>query len=485
MMKLLIYLAETAFSSIVFFAFYALFLKKLTFFRTNRFYLLSALLFSFVIPALQITIHRTAEPVLASNILPNQIEKLHIRSLRPLIKRHQQPVSVASLLVCGYTCVALLSFGMGILRLYRLLKYTRADNIEKDGLKIIYKTSGFANCSFFNYVFIDPRNLTVDEMQILLHHEQVHARQWHSADKIFLLLCRSLLWFNPVVYLYDRELEKVHEFEADAVTSYQSDVKTYASLLIKLSNDKTPVLTHSFGTHPVKERIMMLFSAPSAIYSRSAYTLIVPLLSGLTWLFSFQYVYAAPLSGPSFTLVLDAGHGGTDNGSEFQDIKEKGLALMLTNKIKVLAQARGITVVSTRNKDTNVSLKDRAQKKGDLLISLHCNAAADQQQNGIQIMYSRPASDRLKSARLDMLSDNLFQKLKELEGIRTDQVSKDVTGLYLLEKSTAPSVLLELGFISNSADRAFLTNAAKQNDLAAAIVQSVLDYRTDLRSLRE
>ncbi|SDZ82516.1 N-acetylmuramoyl-L-alanine amidase [Pedobacter hartonius] len=484
-MKILIYLAEAALSTVVFFAFYALFLKKLTFFRINRFYLLSALLFSFIIPALQITIHRTAEQVQAGNTLPGQIEKLHIRSSRPMVNRHEYPVSIPALLVCGYICIAFLSLGMGLFRLYRLLKYIRTDSIEKDGLKIIHKTNGFVNCSFFNYVFIDPRNLTGAEMQILLHHEQVHAKQWHSADKLFLLLCRSLLWFNPVVYLYDRELGKVQEFEADAATSNLSDVKTYASLLIKLSHEKTSVFTHSFGTHPVKERITMLFNASSATYSRWAYILIVPLLCGLIWLFSFQYVYAAPLSGPPFTLVLDAGHGGTDKGSEFQDIAEKQLALALTNKVKVMAEARGITVVNTRNKDVNVSLKDRAQKNGDLLISLHCNTAADQHQNGIQIMSSRPSSDRLKSARLGMLSDKLFQKLKDLEGIRTDQLSKDVTGLYLLEKSLAPSVLLELGFISNSADRAFLTDPARQDDLAAAIVQSVLDYRTDLIPLRK
>jgi N-acetylmuramoyl-L-alanine amidase len=485
MTKVLIYLAEVSAISIVFFAFYFLLLKKLMFFKVNRFYLLFAVLLSFIIPASQITIYRKTEQVQNRNILPEQIEELHVRSLYPIAGHHQHHIDIPRLLAGAYALIAIFFLGMGLLRLFRLLKHTRGNIIAKDGLKIIYKSSGYVNCSFFSYVFIDPGSLTDLEMEILLRHEQVHARQYHSADKLFLLLCRALLWFNPIIYFYDHELEKVHEFEADAITSGTVDIKTYAHLLIKLSNEKTPALTHNFGTHPVKERITMLFNAPSRVNSCQVYFLVLPLVCGLIWLFSFRYVHASPISGPPFTLILDPAHGGTDKGAEFQEITEKELAFTIMHKIRVLAEAKGLKVISTRDKDLNVTLKDRAKIKGDFLLSLHCNAAVDKTQNGIQIMSSRPVSDRLKLSRMDMLSYNLYQNLKDLEGIRTNDVSKDVTGLYVLEKSVAPSILLELGFISNPADREYLIDPVKQNELTAAIVQSVLDYRASLRPLRE
>ena len=76
-----------------------------------------------------------------------------------------------------------------------------------------------------------------------------------------MMICKAILWFNPIVYLYNEALEQVHEYEADHLSSLSFGNKEYAGLLLKLAIIKSDMpLVHNFVKSPVKERIKMLFS---------------------------------------------------------------------------------------------------------------------------------------------------------------------------------------------------------------------------------
>lgn len=297
----LIYFLKVSACTALFFGFYMLALRKLTFFKINRFYLLTTLILSFIIPALQfefkreIAIAEIEAPINIPEIKPT--DQAPVQLIQPIMMKNQPMVKhkldwmMMIYYVYGFTALVLLL--VCLWRLFSLLKHTNRYTKNGDGLKLIIKREGFTNCSFFNYVFINDADLSATDLSVLLKHEQVHARQYHSIDKMILMVFKSVLWFNPIVYLYDKALEQLHEYEADEMTSTDYGNEAYANLLLKLAITKshTP-MTHHFVKSPIKDRIKMLFNAKSKKMKKLTYILVIPVVMGLIWLFAIQIVYA-------------------------------------------------------------------------------------------------------------------------------------------------------------------------------------------------
>lgn len=304
-MELLTYLFKVTACTVLFFGFYLLVLRKLTFFKINRFYLLATLLLSFIIPALQfevkreITVVETEARVNIPEIEP--LTQAPVQFIQPIVVKYQPEVAPKidwmAVMYYFYGTTASLLLLVCLWRLFSLLKHTNRYTKNGDGLKLITKTEGFTNCSFFNYVFINDEDLSTADLSILLKHEQVHARQYHSIDKIVLMVFKSILWFNPVVYLYDKALEQIHEYEADEITSTDFGNQEYANLLLKLAISKSDMpLIHNFVKSPIKDRIKMLFNAKSKNMKKLIYLLALPVAVGLFWLFAVQVVYAQDIN---------------------------------------------------------------------------------------------------------------------------------------------------------------------------------------------
>ncbi len=299
-MELFNYLLKVSACSVLFFAFYLLVLRKLTFFKINRFYLLFSVLLSFAIPALQITVERE---VVAGNAFVQPIAAQDVDLGGPAF---QEPIQVGTgpvvyetspfdwygLLPYLYGAIVASLLLLTAWRIYQLLKHAAAPVNEINGLKLVAKQSGFTNCSFFNYVFIDEQSLTQSELAVLLAHEEVHAKQYHSIDKLLLMIAKAFLWFNPVIYLYDKALEQAHEYEADEATSKNIGTDIYAALLLKLAISKnSSPLIHNFVKSPIKQRIKMLFNSKSKKMKKLAYLLALPIGLGLIWGFTVRITH--------------------------------------------------------------------------------------------------------------------------------------------------------------------------------------------------
>ncbi|MFW0715690.1 M56 family metallopeptidase [Pedobacter sp. N23S346] len=299
-MEWLKYLLEVSSCTTLFFGFYFLVLRRLTFFRFNRFYLLGTLLMSFIIPTLQFNLQR--ELVVAhAEILPshpelkfNNAATVHLsQPLEIEYKEVKSPINWFGLLPYVYGAIGLTILLIHLYKLFVLLRYTTNYVKNEAGLKLISKKTGFTNCSFFNYVFIDQESLNDAELDVLIQHEKVHARQFHSADKLLLMILKAFLWFNPIIYLYDRALEQVNEYEADETTSLSVGNHAYANLLLKLAITKTDMpLVLNFVKNPLKDRIKMLFNSKSKSMKKLVYLLALPPAFGLVCLFAIQVVYA-------------------------------------------------------------------------------------------------------------------------------------------------------------------------------------------------
>lgn len=296
-MVLLIFLLKVSACTALFYALYLLVLKKLTFFSLNRFYLLFTLALSFIIPALQLTIEKEVDQIALVDqgfILKDAPDGSSGIQTFPLIETQNQ-LDWKSLVPFLYGIIVAGLLLLMCWRIIKLLRHVGGAAERLNGLKLVPKHTGFTNCSFFNYVFIDKNSLSAEEMSILLQHEQVHARQLHSVDKLLLMLAKAVLWFNPIVYLYDKELEQVHEYEADEATSNSIGTKHYAHLLLKLAMVKSnEPLLHHFVKSPVKARIKMLFNAKSDQMKKLMYLLALPALLLLIWSFTVDVVQVFP-----------------------------------------------------------------------------------------------------------------------------------------------------------------------------------------------
>ena len=172
-------------------------------------------------------------------------------------------------------------------------------------------------------------------------------------------------------------------------------------------------------------------------------------------------------------VCIDPGHGGKDPGATGGDVDEKDIALDVSKKIVSFLEAKGCTVMLTRETDVFVALSDRARMansaKADLYVSIHCNSVRDNARaTGMEVYHYTHASEASKHA-----ARVIYDKLLPVCGLRGRGVKSQ--DLAVLRETAMPAVLVELGFISNPIDRAKLTNFAWQDDAAKAIADGIVE----------
>ena len=189
-------------------------------------------------------------------------------------------------------------------------------------------------------------------------------------------------------------------------------------------------------------------------------------------------------------IYLDAGHGGYDPGASYFGISEKSLTLAIQSRVKAKLEAEGYQVVTTRTSDTYVDLTDRSRaanaSESDIFVSIHINASGSSAAQGIETYYYQPyaeypsrinATYHANPTRLSMsdtLANAIQSSLINATGAQNQGVKRQTFAV--LRETTAPAVLLELGFLSNPQEAARLNTSAYQETLANAIVAGIKSY---------
>ncbi|MFQ7246475.1 MAG: GBS Bsp-like repeat-containing protein [Streptococcus salivarius] len=189
-------------------------------------------------------------------------------------------------------------------------------------------------------------------------------------------------------------------------------------------------------------------------------------------------------------VYLDAGHGGYDPGASYFGISEKSLTLAIQSRVKAKLEAEGYQVITTRTSDTYVDLTDRSRaanaSESDIFVSIHINASGSSAAQGIETYYYQPyaeypsrinATYHANPTRLSMsdtLANAIQSSLINATGAQNQGVKRQTFAV--LRETTAPAVLLELGFLSNPQEAARLNTAAYQETLANAIVAGIKRY---------
>lgn len=244
---------------VVGYGFYKVFLERETFFVLNRISLIGLALLSFCLPGMS-----TNEYLSASIALDRVVQVGALPRALPSLWPNPMSSWLEGVYLAG---VALRISWLAIRLLY-----------VKKTLRRPVRNLAF---SFFTYKAIDPN---VDGFSVIDYHEDVHIRQWHSLDILFFELVTIVAWFNPVVYLYQVSIKRVHEFLADRATArHMGDYHRYAQLLLKRALAGSPQLTNPFtDKHLLKQRIFMLSKNSSPKISLLKYSLLIPILFCMT-----------------------------------------------------------------------------------------------------------------------------------------------------------------------------------------------------------
>lgn len=172
-------------------------------------------------------------------------------------------------------------------------------------------------------------------------------------------------------------------------------------------------------------------------------------------------------------IVLDAGHGGKDQGASGGDAVEKEITLDIAEKTEKILKDAGYKVKMTRDDDIFAELEARAEyanrKQADVFVSIHCNSSESGEGYGVETFYSEQKEDG---------SLELAQYIQENIVAQTGARDREVkTADYVVIVNTEmPAVLVETGFLSNPDERLLLQQEDYQEKLAQGIAEGIIGY---------
>lgn len=277
-MSTIVYLLQVSLCVGFFFAFYYFVLSNLTFFTVNRWYLLSTLALSFIIPSLSITVRKEYVPAIPKALYINPLQDLQVEYTNQSNAIVQPDIDWFAILTVAYIFIASALLIRMLFVIGVFFSRIKPKHSTKMGTaRIIRGNNTLVNGSFLNYIFLNDDKLSHSEVQQIIQHEMFHVRLFHSVDRIILEMAKIILWFNPLIYLFSRGVEENHEFEVDYEMSRLTDRSKYADLLLHLSVADSGAIYHSFSKTPLEKRITMLFHKPTKTMKKLTYLFILPM----------------------------------------------------------------------------------------------------------------------------------------------------------------------------------------------------------------
>lgn len=208
----------------------------------------------------------------------------------------------------------------------------------------------------------------------------------------------------------------------------------------------------------------------------------------------FIFLFAISFQALGKTVVIDPGHGGNDQGASYFNVKESDLVLRIAFKVKQRLQDQNQlkAIILTREKNNYVSLEQRvqiplkAESRPDLFVSLHANSSNLKSIRGMEIYFRTDSKKTENENAVDQILADLKNTGLTRQSLKASQLLQKKwtmgpsvirrSAFYVLEHSEVPSILIEMGFLSNPQESLLLQSDSYQNQIAENIAQSILDY---------
>jgi beta-lactamase regulating signal transducer with metallopeptidase domain len=290
MENLLLYFIKANGLIILFYLMYLLFLRKETFFVSNRWYFIFGLFLSLVLPLITFTKTIWVEPVPIADLYQ---ETLPINSSKTEKTIPESTIDWSLIILSTYLTISFLiicKIGVELVSFYnKIRKQSRQKAID---FTLIHSTTTENPFSFFHFIVINTNLFSETELHHILTHESIHVKQKHSIDVLFGKLFCALFWVNPIIWLYRKAMLQNLEFIADSKTFEQIENKyEYQKTLLKVVTHQHDLsITNQFYQSLIKKRIVMLHTNQSHKRNAWKYATILPLLVGFMLLFQIETV---------------------------------------------------------------------------------------------------------------------------------------------------------------------------------------------------
>ena len=303
----LFYLLKSGCCLVIFYIFFKLMMSRSTFFRFNRITLLVGLLGCTLLPLIELT--TTEETFLHSplyaiheilqsteQVMPNLEQagnEILLFEKNPEISSlNWIPVTLGTIYGAG----ALLTFVWLSVSTCRLAQLIRMSEKKRYGNYIlVIPRQPIASFSWGRYIVISASDYSRQSEEVLLH-EMMHLRNHHTLDLLFMQIFLLVHWFNPVIWLLKRELQEIHEFEADnGVINTGVDATKYQLLLVKKAvSTRLYSMANGFNHSKLKKRITMMLKERTNRWARLKLLLAVPVMAGALYVFAQPEVKEIP-----------------------------------------------------------------------------------------------------------------------------------------------------------------------------------------------
>ena len=357
------------------------------------------------------------------------------------------------------------------------LKNSIQSSTKLEGMRLVLLEKDITPHVFFNCLFVNKTEYLEKGLSApVLRHEKAHSVQYHTFDVLFFELALVFFWFNPIVWLYKKAMVENHEYLADqaAVIEDGLDRGDYIKeLIFSTTKDLSFLVTSGFGHVQLKNRIAMLNKTkpkPVALVVRT-----IAVIVFTATLLASNTIVPGPPEGP-FVVVVDAGHGGSDDGAIISQVVEKTINLEISKKLAALSDKR-VQIVTTRDVDRTMTFEERKElvrrHRADLFVSLHCNSNPENESStGIEAYYIDEGSSSSRALEYcQAFSSEKLGPLGEKGKVKTANLS-------ILRGLDCPAILLELGFLTNDQERKVLTDDEQQELIAKAVYKRLLKLRS-------
>jgi beta-lactamase regulating signal transducer with metallopeptidase domain len=275
-----IHIIKSSLCLVFFYLAYKVLLSRETFYKVNRFVLLLIIIGSVLLPFVELTV---SQPAVAT--LPTRL-----KNIETIILQKQPHVSQTEAvggdnfytwLLFIYLSGALVQLFITVVNFIKIYRIThRAKKLSYEGYQLAVADNEQSPFSWGNYIVISKADYQ-NQPEIIIQHELIHLKKYHSVDLLVAELAIIILWFNPTIWLLKKEMKDIHEFEVDDTLINQGvDAKEYQLLLIrKAVGEKLYSVANTFNQSSLTKRIRMMLRHRSNPWARLKYICIIALTS--------------------------------------------------------------------------------------------------------------------------------------------------------------------------------------------------------------
>lgn len=285
-----IYSVKVAVCLALFYLFHKLLMSRDTFHTFNRFAILSMMLLSLVLPLVHLSLDSEAGINRGTVALEGLVAQTVVADGGNGVG---DGLTLTQLLLAAYVLGVVLFVGKALLSVGSLLRLIRrARCVEvRNGIRIYTMQGDISPFSWFRYIIMSEKDWQENRREIVLH-EMAHIRRCHSMDVAVCNMMIVFQWYNPAAWLLKRELQTVHEYEADeAVLSAGVDATHYQMLLIrKAVGERLFSMANNLNHNSLKKRITMMKIKRTNPMQKAKIAFVLPLAAMTVAAFASQKV---------------------------------------------------------------------------------------------------------------------------------------------------------------------------------------------------